>query len=42
MQSQKPYLCMTCGGKKHTPTHKKYYTAGIQKVKGSKNVLDIY
>ena len=25
MQSQKPYLCMTCGGKKHTTTHKKYY-----------------
>ena len=42
MQSQKPYLCMTCGGKKHTSTHKKYYTAGIQKVKGSKKVLDIY
>ena len=42
MQSQKPYLCMTCGGKKHAPTHKKYYTAGIQKVKGSKKVLDIF
>lgn len=36
MQSQKPYLCMTCGGKKHTTTHKKYYTAGIKKA----NFLD--
>lgn len=39
MQSQKPYLCMTCGGKKHTTTHKKYYAAGIKKAKGSDYAL---
>ena len=39
MQSQKPYLCMTCGGKKHTPIHKKYYAAGIKKAKGSDYAL---
>ena len=39
MQSQKPYLCMTCGGKKHTPTHKKYYAAGIRKAKGGDYAL---
>jgi len=39
MQSQKPYLCMTCGGKKHTTTHKKYYAAGIKKAKGGDYAL---
>ena len=39
MQSQKPYLCMTCGGKKHTSTHKKYYAAGIKKAKGGDYAL---